>query len=222
VGIAQQNSGLAASASAGFTASLPGASSASNTVVLIVAGSSTITTPTNWTLRTSQVNSMGHYWFERSGVSLTSIALTGGSASPETWWMFEVTAGVYQTATEQNNVASGTTYNTTAIVPTAGTKIMIASIASQAPSGSTARTVSGWTSSYTEQIDICQATGDGPMQGGAILPDFTADGVASFSTTTTYSGISIGRSALHGSYTTSSGGGGPALPRYPTMAPYRS
>jgi hypothetical protein len=181
--------------------------------VLIVAGSATITTPAGWTLRTSQVANEGHYWFERSGVSVTSVALTGGSASPETWWMVEIAGGVYQLATGQNNVASGTTYNTPSITPTAGTKILLASIgsASNVLGDNIVRTASGWTSSFVEQIDICQPSSDYPMQGGAILPDFTADGVAAYSTTATYSSASTGRSALIGSYVTAAGAA-PAVP----------
>jgi hypothetical protein len=220
VGIVQQNTGTAASGTS-FTASLLSASSASNCVVIVVAGSTTITTPASWTLRTSQVANMGHYWFERSGVSVTSQALAGGGASPETWWMFEIASGVHQTSTGQNAVPNATTYNTPSITPTSGTKILLASIGSQMATGSfIARTVSGWTSSFVEQIDVCEASGDYPMQGGAILPDFTADGTTAYSTTATFSSTSSGRSALIGSYTTTAGAAVNPLPEM-AMAPIR-
>ena len=133
--------------------------------------------------------------------------------------MFEIAGGVYQLATGQNNAAVGTTYNTPAITPTAGTKILFASIGSQSAAlgDNLVRTVSGWTNSFVEQIDICQQSVDYPMQGGAILPDFTADGVASYSTTATYSSSSGGRSALIGSYTTS----GAVRPASLVMPPFR-
>lgn len=203
MGILQQNTGLV-SASGSFTASLNSASSSANTVVLVIGGSSTINTPASWTLRASQVANMGHYVFERAGVSLTSVAVTSPeTTAPTTWWMAEIQAGVYNTSTATNNLAAGTTFATTAITPAAGTKILIASIGSQA-AGGPARTISGWTNSFVEQADLCQASSDYPMQGIAILPDFTASGSTSYTTTGTYSASSVSRSAIAVSYATSS------------------
>lgn len=221
MGIIQQNTGVFDGTS--FTASLASASSASNGVVLIIAGNTTITTPASWTLRTSQVNFMGHYMFDRAGASLTSVAVTN-SAGQGTWWMAEIASGTHDISTSANNSASGTTYNTPNLTPTAGTREVLASIASTAFTANQARTVSGWTNSFVEQADLCQTltATDEPMQGVASLDNITTDGVTVYSTTTTYSANSVGRSALIGAYVTSTGGAAPAPPRYPTMAPYRS
>lgn len=198
-----------------FSPTLPGASSASNTVVIVVAGNTTITTPTNWTLRTSQVNQMGHYWLERPSVSLTSVAITNASGQG-TWWIAEISGGVYDTGAPAlgANVATATNvYNTPTLTPTAGTRILLASIGGTATSG--ARTVSGWTNGFVEQADVCQTTGaaDFPMQGVAILDSLTASGSTGYSTDITYSNSSTGRTAIIASYATTAGAAPAAVPR---------
>lgn len=201
-----------------LTATLPGASSASNTVVLFVAGNTTVTTPTNWSLRTSQVNSMGHYLYERAGVALTSIS-TNNAAGAGTWWIAEIAGGVYDTSAGQNAGAAGSgTYNTpTTFTPAAGNRIILADLGSLV-GNATVRTLSGWTNSFVEQIDVCQPTADYPMQGGAALDGVTANGSTTYSTTGTYSNASIGRSALVGSWATS---GAASATRFRTMSKRR-
>lgn len=203
--IVQQNSGTFTNASAGtFTASLPGQSSASNCVALVVAANTTITTPASWTARTQQVNIMGHYLVDRTATALTSVVVSV-AAGQGTWWIAEIASGTYDIAASAN-AGSGlnTTYSTPALTPTAGTRLVFASLGSTVTGGA-ARTVSGWTNGFVEQADVCQATVDGPMQGVALLADFTAGGVTSYSTTTTYSTSSNGRSAIIASYATAAG-----------------
>lgn len=195
MGIVQQASGTFTAT--GFSPTLPGASNAANTVILIIAGNTTVTTPTNWTLRTSQVNEMGHYWYDRAAVSLTSVTVAS-AAGQGTWWIVEVD-GIHDISTSANNISAGTTYNTPNLTPTAGDRTILASIGSLILGGA-ARTVSGWTNSFIEQIDVCQATADAPMQGGAAL-SVTANGSTAYSTAATYSASSTGRSALIGAYT---------------------
>lgn len=207
MGIVQQNSGTFNGTS--FTPTLGATTQTGNTVYLIVAGNTTVTTPTNWTLRTSQVNFMGHYAYSRTGVALSSVSVSNASGQG-TWWLFEVN-GAYDTSTSANSSSPATTYSTPALTPASGTRSVFASIASTADSGSTVRTVSGWTSSFVEQIDLCQATADAPMQGGAVLADITANGTTSYSTSATYSAASAGRSAIILSSASSAGGGGPTL-----------
>ena len=99
MGIIQQNSGTFTGAS--FTPTLGATTSTSNTIYVIVAANTTINTPANWSLRTSQVNQMGHYLFSRTSVALTSVAMTNSSGQG-TWWIFEVN-GAYDTSASQNN-----------------------------------------------------------------------------------------------------------------------
>jgi hypothetical protein len=213
VTIVQQASGTFTAS--GWVAALPAASSASNLVVLIVAGNTTVTTPSGWRTTTgtggNQVNDMGHYLFDRQGVSITSITMAS-AAGVGTWWMAEIAGGVFVSTSGQNNVASSTTYNTASLTPSAGTRILVASIASLA-SAQQVRTVSGWTNSFVEQADVCQPSADYPMQGVAVLDNTVANGSTAYSTTTTYSIASPSRSALIAAYTTTAGAAAPARVR---------
>lgn len=204
--ITQLNSGTSTGTS--FTTTLGSASNASNRLVLFVAGNTTVTTLSGWTLRTSQVNEMGHYVYDRAGDGTSSWGWSNSSGQI-TWVLLEIQAGSYDTATGSNNISASTTYTTPALTPTAGTRIVIASLGSTTGS-SVVRTLSGWTNSFAEQADLCQASADYPMQGLAVLDNITANGSTSYSTTGTYS-ASNGRSALIASYATTSGGA-PALP----------
>jgi hypothetical protein len=205
VPIVQQASGTWSGTS--VTPTLPGASSASNLVVLIIAGNTTVTTPGSWNLRTSQVNQMGHYLYDRAGFSLTSVAVTTASGQG-TWWIAEISGGVYDTSTSANSTSGSGTYVTPSLTPASGTRILIASLGS---TSTVARTISGWTNSFVEQADVCQASADFPMQGVAVLDSVAANGSTAYSTTATYSLTSPGRSAIIASYATSAGGGSPSV-----------
>src|SRR5437868_5875590 len=204
MGILQQASGTFTAS--GFAPTLPATSSSANCVVLIIAGNTTITTPTNWTLRTSQVNQMGHYLFDRQGVALQSVTVTS-AAGQGTWCIAEIARGSFQTggALSQNAATNATTYSTNSLTPTAGTRTIIASLGSTQTG--TVRTLSGWTNSFVEVADVCQPTADYPMQGVAVLDNLTANGSTAYSTTGTYSTSSGGRSAIIASYVTTAGGG---------------
>lgn len=197
MGILQQASGTFTGTS--FTPTLPATSSAANCVVLIVAGNTTVTTPAGWTLRTSQVNQMGHYLWDRQGVALASVAVSN-SAGQGTWWIAEIAGGSYQNASSVNAASNATTYVTPSLTPTAGVRTLIASLGST--HATTARTISGWTNSFVEVADVCQATADFPMQGVAVRDDLTVNGSTAYSTTGTYSLSNGGRSAIIASYVT--------------------
>lgn len=194
--IVQQASGTWTGTS--VTPTLPGASSASNTVVLCLAGNVTATTPTNWTLRTSQVAQMGHYWFDRVAASVTSVTVTTASGQG-VWAIAEIAGGAYVTSNSVNNTTGAASYTTPVLTPAAGTEIMLASIAGLFTS---ARTVSGWTNGFVEIIDLCATATDNPMQGVAILDSVTATGASTYSTTATYSNTSTGKSAIIAAYNT--------------------
>lgn len=185
-----------------FTPTLPAASSASNIVVLIVAGNTVINTPTSWTLRTSQVNFMGHYLYDRAGVALSSVTVTNANGQG-TWWIGEIAGGAHVGSTSTNVTAGADDYSTPALTPTVGNRIVLASIAS-VQNNNGARTVSGWTNSFVEQADLCYVGADYPMQGVAALDNVTADGSTAYSTLATFSNNSTGRSAIIAAYATSS------------------
>jgi hypothetical protein len=216
----QKNTGQFTTTS--WNVTLGATSSASNTLVVIIAGNTTVNTPASWTLRTSQVNNMGHYWFERAGAALSSIAFTS-AAGAGTWSIFELDNATYVSATGANTTGAATTYVTPNHTPTAGDRNVLASIGSSG-SGGSVKTTSGWTNSYVEETDDSIATTDMPMQGIARL-EYTAGGVSATSTTATFSsttGMSA-RTALIGSYSTVIGGGGaPAVPPILIMQPRRA
>jgi hypothetical protein len=215
VPIVQQASGTWTGTS--FTPTLPGASSASNAVVIVIAGNTTVTTPTNWALRQSQVNFMGHYLYDRAGVALTSIAMTS-AAGQGTWWIAEVTSGAHDISNSTNDSTVLGSYSTPALTPTTGTRILIASIASTSSASPTvARTISGWTNGFVEQADLCQQSADFPMQGVAILDSVASTGATAYSTTGTFSDLSTGRSAIIASYVTSAGAAPVVIPRRTTV-----
>jgi hypothetical protein len=215
---AQKNNGQFTTTS--WNVTLPVASTASSTLVVIVAANTTVSTPASWTLRTSQVGNMGHYWFERAGTSLSSIAFTS-AAGAGVWTIFELpTPAVYVSATGVNVSSAGTTYTTPNHTPTAGARNVLASIGSSG-SGGSVKTVSGWTASYVEETDDSIATTDMPMHGTARL-EYTADGTTATATTTTFSSTTgMGaRTALIGSYSTTIGAA--ALPPFLTMQTRRA
>jgi hypothetical protein len=213
VPVVQQNSGLFNGTSAVVT--LPSATSSANLLVISIGADVTMQTLAGWTLRTSQVNDMGHYMWTKQGDGASSWTFTADGALPGAWYIEEITDGTYINATGQNNVTSQTTYGTTTLTPTAGQRRMLASIGSL--HNSSVRTLSGWTNSYVEQSDQCSNVPARPLQGTAAL-EATADGVTGYSTTATYSLTNTSKSALHGAFGTSSGGA-PAIPPILVMAP---
>lgn len=213
--IVQQNTGVFNGTS--FTASLTAASDAANCVILVVAGNTTVTTPASWNLRASQVNFMGHYWFDLAG-SVTSVAVSN-AAGQGTWVMAEIAAGTFDVVASANAAASNTTYTTPTTTPTAGVRIVLASVGSVATGGAS-RTITAWNSSFLEIADLCQTTGatDAPMQGVAIRDALTVNGSTGFSTQATFSAASTGRTAIIAAYVTSTA---VALPPIIVMPPRR-
>lgn len=199
--IVQSNSGTFNGTS--FSATLGSATATGNAVVIIVAGNTIVNTPASFTSRSPQVNQMGHYCFDRTGVAASSFALTN-SAGQGTWVILEIEGGAYVTSSSANNTTGADTYTTPALTPTAGSRLIIASIGST--HASLTRTVSGWTNSFTELADVTWTANDRPMQGVATL-EVAANGSTAYSTTATYSSTSPGRSAIIAAYSFTSGGG---------------
>ena len=205
MGVVQRASG-SGTVSGDFSVTLPAASSASNRVVVIITGNTAVATPTGWTLRTSQVNYMGHYLWDRAG---GSASYTFNASGQVTWFIEEVEAGVYVSALSQNDSTGSGSYSTPNLTPTAGERHLLTSLGST--HASSARTLSGWTGGFVEQADLCVATADFPM-GGYADQEVTANGSTAYGTTGTYSLTSPGRTAIIGAYETSSGGGVTATP----------
>lgn len=212
MGILQQNSGTFNGSP--FTVTLPTASSATNRVVVVVAANTIINTPAGWTLRSSQVNWMGHYMWDRPG-GATGWTFTGSNGQG-TWWIAEIPGGTYDNSTGTNTTSGSPTFATPPLTPAAGDRTLLASIGST--NGVSTRTMSGWTGGFVEQVDVCYVGADNPNQGGAAL-DVAADGSTAYSTSATYSTGSFGRSSLIGSYGYTGGGGGAVTGMLATQLP---
>lgn len=179
----------------GFTPTLPAASSPSNTVVVAIAGNTVVATPSGWTLRTSQVNWMGHYLWDRTGGSAAYSFTANGQG---TWWIAEL-SGTYNTALSANNTAAANIYTTPTLTPSAGNKTLIASIGN-VKANDNARTTT-FSDSFVESVDTYVPVGDYPLHA---LATREAPGGTAYSTAATASATSVGWSAIIAAYTSAS------------------
>lgn len=176
-----------------MTVSLPSAPSTNSCLVLIIAGNTTVVTPSGWSLRDSQLNFMGHYLYTLTGFTASSWSVTT-AAGNGTWWIGEVTNASYELSASANESSANSLYATPSITPGAGSRFLIASLSS-ATSTSSERTMSGWLSGFNEVADTCNPIADFPMQAIA-TKIVSADGLSSFNTGADYSLASAGRSAI--------------------------
>jgi hypothetical protein len=211
MGITQRAS--AAFTGASFTPTLSAASSASNLLVVLVLGNTTVTTPTGWTLKTSSVVSAGLYWFEKQGDGATSWTFTCVSGGG-TWNVFEIASGTTGAAAGgQANVASAT-YTSTTTTPTAGTRELLVGFEGQATVSTSATTVTAMTGGFTElsgtDLQATTGTTDWPQGVVGSIDDAATDGVTAYSSTATYSQNRGTKGALIG-WVATTASSGPAL-----------
>jgi hypothetical protein len=195
--ILQENSGTFTGTT--FDVTLPGASSASNLVVVFVMANTVINTPSGFTLRDSQVSNMGHYLFDRAG-GAASYTFTN-SAGQGTWYVAEVPSGAFVNSASANDTSGNSIYNTPALTPTAGVRTILASIGCSTAYAEV-RNTNGWTNSFVERADVCYVGADYPMQGVAAL-DVTANGSTAYSTDVQFEPIannSVSRTAIIAAY----------------------
>lgn len=210
-GILQQASGTWTGAT--MEVSLPGATLATSTIALFIMGNTVIATPAGWTLRQSEVNNMGHYLFTRDGDGTNSWSVPANHAG--TWYVAEIGNGEYDTSASANNVTDNTTYMTPNLTPTAGTRLVVASVGA---AESRPMTMTGWTNDFVEVADVYVAAMDYPMQGVATRT-VEANGSGSYATTATYEYNSNSRTAIIASFVTT-GSGGPAPANVPPVASF--
>lgn len=193
-GILQQNSGTWSGATMAVT--LPASTSPSSTLALFVAGNTTLSTPAGWTLKESQVEDIGHYLFTCSGGSNSWNITT--NAGVGTWYVVELGGSVYDVSSSVHNTSGSYGYDTPVLTPTAGHRLLLASVSSASTDG--ARTITSWTDTFLEVADICNLTAENPMQGVAVR-DISADGVTGYMTAATYSQSVGTRSAIIAAFT---------------------
>lgn len=125
-----QNTGLST-----VTATLDSAATVGNLLVLIVGADDYRSgVPTGYTesAGAAQETFLGHYlWWKVAAGGETSAAYTIGSAAPSAWLFAEfpgIAASPYDVSGGQLAQSSGTSYTTATITPSAGSRMLIASI----------------------------------------------------------------------------------------------
>jgi hypothetical protein len=195
-GIVQSASGANnAPASATQTATLGGAATAGNQILLVVGGDDyAATPPTGFTEHTGakQETFLGHYlWRKTAAGGETSISYTLGSAAPSCWAIAEI-SGIdsttpYDISTGTFDQSSGTTYTTPTLTPTSGDRLLVATIGGALNSAFSG--LSGWTNSFTELQDVWTTLASGTRDSiGLATLAVTANGATAYSTGITWDG----------------------------------
>lgn len=165
---------------------------AGNLLIIIVAADDyNVGNPTGFTLSTGceQETFLGHYlWWKVAAGGETSATYTIGSASPSCWITAEYSgmeAVPYDISAGQLAQSTSTTYTTPAITPTAGDRLLIATIGGSYNAGSIS--LSAWLNSFAERQDIGTTLGSG-TRDVAGLADLavTANGSTAYSSGATY------------------------------------
>jgi hypothetical protein len=152
----QKNGGNSA-ANANIVTSLPGATTAGNTILIFANGAGTISTPTGFTSRSPQVNNQAAYLFEKlvaSGDATDTPTLVMSGAFNATWQIVEYTGITAFDLSNGNNAnsqpANPLVWSTPSITPTTGKRLLVGFVVMTATSFSdtfSAGDPQSWTSS---------------------------------------------------------------------------
>jgi hypothetical protein len=180
----QTGTSAVATTTATFTAATAG-----NLLVLIAAADAYKTgDPSGWTAPTggAQQTFLGHYmWFKVAAGGETSVAYTIGAATTSAWIVLEfnnVLASPYDTSNGQLAANSDVVYTTPAVIPSAGRRLAVATIADSRSAPSTT-TQSTWLNGYTEVADLVTPNTTGTNQNVAAAT-LLLDGDGSTATST--------------------------------------
>lgn len=198
-GIAQvQKNGGAVNGNANLVTSLGSATTSGHTILIFVNDAGTIATPSGFTSVSPQVSAQGFYLFEKlvaSGNSTDTPTLVTGGAFNGIWFIAEYSGITARDTSNGNNAALAviTSYTSASITPTAGARLLVASIGGTA--GGFADTYNaadpqGWTSSFVGQQSLQQpgvsGAGRDSIMSGWSAQSVTASGSTAFSTTATF------------------------------------
>jgi hypothetical protein len=187
-----QKNGGTVSANASIATSLPGATTAGNTILIFASGGGTITTPSGFTSRSPAVNALGCYIFEKlvaSGNSTDTPTLTMSGAYDAVWQIAEyknITA--YDTSSSQFSASLPPgPYSTPTITPASGNKRIFGFIGSTVITGGfAAGDPQSWANSFIgQQSNLLVGPGGAgrtPIASGWADLLVTASGVSSYST----------------------------------------
>jgi hypothetical protein len=215
----QQNSGTANGVTT-ITPTLPGATTAGNSIVLMVSSAGTLSTPAGFTSRSPQVNLQGCYLFDKlvaSGNATDTPTMTQGGAYNATWLIAEysgITAFKTSNGNNSSFVGTGSPISGPSITPTAGNVLIVTYMAATAPNTSTtffAGDPQSWTNSFTGEQSILRpgsaGAGRDSLAGGWATRQVAANGSTAYSTTAMFNSSS-GTAAPHNiivAYTHSTG-----------------
>jgi hypothetical protein len=187
---------------------LPGATTAGNSIVLMVSSAGTLSTPAGFTSRSPQVNIQGCYLFDKlvaSGNATDTPTLTQGGAYNAVWLIAEysgVTAFKTSSGSNSGNSAAGS-YATPGITPTAGNTLLVAYMGLSGSSATTfgASDPGSWTNSFVAEQSVQRpgTTGAGrdSLAGGWASFQVNATGSTAYSTAATFTLPGGGLGAPH-------------------------
>lgn len=175
--------------------SLPGATTAGNTILIFANGAGTITTPAGFVSRSQQVSNQGLYLFEKlvaSGNATDTPTLTMAGAYNAIWQIVEY-PGVTAFGTSSGNTAGSTgsgVVATPSITPTAGKRLLVAFMgvtATVATQAFSAGDPQGWTNQFggqqsTSRLGAASPAGNDSLVSGWAEQVVTASGSTAYST----------------------------------------
>lgn len=194
--LVQSNSGAVSTATTGITPTLAAPAGAGNLLIVEAAAGSVVgagNRPSGYTQSTGmgQVTNLAHYlWWKVATGGEDDAPFTLDASATCTWVMKEYSgldSSPYDTS--DGNTGAGTgTHTTPAITPTAGDRLLVASIGGI--NSVNVDTLGSWTNSFTEREDDATTLAAGAsLNIGSADRSITANGTDTFSTTATYEGV---------------------------------
>jgi hypothetical protein len=181
-----------------ITPTLPGATTAGNTIIIKVSSAGTLSTPSGFVSRSPQVNIQGCYHFDKlvaSGNSSDLPTMVQGGAF-NAIWIVEEWSGItaFKTSNGANSgFSGGGSFSTGTVTPSAGATLFSAYMgvsASSTPDTFAAGDPQSWTNSFTGTVSLARTgsagSGRDSMVGGSATFQATADGSTAYSTAATF------------------------------------
>ena len=203
----QRNSGTTNGVTT-ITPTLPGATTAGNSIVLMVSSAGTLSTPAGFTSRSPQVNMQGCYLFDKlvaSGNATDTPSLTQGGAYNATWLIAEYSGiTAFKTSNGNNSgFVSNGSISGASVTPTAGNVLLVAYMGLSNPNAAqtfAAGDPQSWTNSFTGEQSILRTgtagAGRDSMAAGWATRQVAANGSTAYSTAASFTSTS-GTGAPH-------------------------
>lgn len=167
-------------------------------------------TPAGWTQRTSNVNNMGLYSYDKAGAGESSLVFTPTLAASGVWYSWELSAG---STYLQSSASEGGTLSavTTATMTGSGERHLLAMVGG---AGTASRSVTGFSDSFTNLAGGQAGGGDTPFSARADR-NVSDVGSTGYNTTGTFNASSLITASMILSYINAAGDVAP--PTQPDM-----